>query len=222
MKKSIILISSLLITVSSAFAEWNVISASGFFYFPNGDRVNEALNFAMIVDTGNNGFEDFKLVDGDTFTANTFINSDSVYKTLTVGKFSDPDGVGEYMAYSDSSWKFDNTNFGFNGGEEVAIIVWASANPTSVGADDNRVVSGDMFCVFTPSFVNGELSGGNPWRIPTTNGGTWEWNMITISGGGILSESVGALDNTVIPESSTYTAIFSAVVLGFAAYRRRK
>ena len=215
MKKLITtLIVSMGMTVAS-HAEWSVEFAAGQFFDSNDNAINEAINFAVIVDMNDKGFADFEAQVGDTFDAKSFINSDNDYMTLVTGSLSDPEGTDLFCAYSDG-WVFNNADYGFSGDEEVALVVWNSTSNTLAG--------GENYVVATPSLAGGDLSGADSWIIPSGDAGEWAWYFLTQSVEGTIDNSYGTLSQTVaaVPEPSTYALIFGAIALGFVAYRRRK
>lgn len=213
MKKQILGSIAALTLSTISFAKWQIDFAGADFFNADGSLVTEAYNFAFIVDVNNIGFSDFKLYEGDKIAKGEFLNSSNSYKTLVTGKLEDDGG---YMtAFSKSDWIFDNKDYGFVGGEEAAILVWTG---------EETIALKDEFMLFTPSMDNGNKSGGMEWVIPTTNNNPWTWRLLTKSTEqGTVDETYTMLNGnvTVLPEPSTYAAIFSVLALGFVVYRRR-
>lgn len=211
------LITTLIVSMMAvaSHAEWGVEFAAGQFFDKDNNVINEAINFAVIVDMNDKGFADFEAKVGDTFDAKSFINANNDYMTLVTGSLSDPGDEGAYLAYSDG-WAFNNADYGFTGDEEVAVIVWDSTSQT--------VFAGDNYVVITPSLAGNDLSEGDPWVIPTGDTGEWAWYLISQISEGTIDNSFVTLSDTVVavPEPSTYAAIFGVIALGFVAYRRRK
>ena len=210
------LITTLIVSMMAvaSHAEWGVEFAAGQFFDKDNNVINEAINFAVIVDMNDKGFADFEAQVGDTFDAKSFINANNDYMTLVTGSLSDPEGADAYLAYSDG-WVFNNADYGFSGEEEVAVIVWNSTSNTLAG--------GENYVVATPSMAGNDLSEGDAWVIPTGDAGEWAWYLISQISEGTIANSFVTLSNTVaVPEPSTYAAIFGVIALGFVAYRRRK
>ena len=195
-------------------AEWGLEFAAGQFFNADTTPVAAAYKFAVIVDMNNNGFADFEASIGDTFAANSFINGLNDYMTLATGNLSDPESIDAWAAYSDS-WAFNNADYGFDGGEEAALIVWDSNSDTLAG--------GEHYVLVTPSLAGGDLSDGDPWIIPAGDFGQWQWMFLTQSFEGNIADSYGVLANTVgaVPEPSTYAALSGALALVLAVWRRK-
>ena len=154
------------------------------------------------------GFSSFELTEGDIFVSNTFINSQSDYKTLVTGNLKDPYGFNEWMATSTSEWRFENEDYGFIGGEEVAIVVWDSDSIT-MSADDSYVLA-------TPSLAGGELSGGVEWLVPTgISAINVQWSFATTDNFGTIDPSFATLSSkvTAVPEPSAYATLFGLTAL---------
>ena len=130
------LITTLIVSMMAvaSHAEWGVEFAAGQFFDKDNNVINEAINFAVIVDMNDKGFADFEANVGDTFDAKSFINANNDYMTLVTGSLSDPEGTDAYLAYSDG-WVFNNADYGFSGDEEVAVIVWNSTSNTLAGGE---------------------------------------------------------------------------------------
>ena len=220
MKKKILLVASIFAMASTSFAEWLLTFASGTFFYDGGTMIQDTTNFALIVDMNNKGFDGLILQDGDSFSRGSFINSQNDYKTLAAGSLMDADGEGYYLAYSNSSWRFTNADFGFQGGEKIALVAW--------NTKDFTLIKGDMYTIVSPSLTGMEV---DPWSIALTDTGKYVWEIYceSISEGDpsevfrpdsffTLSRAVGG----IIPEPSTYAAIFGAAALAFALIRRRK
>ena len=208
------IITSLLLAGNCAFASWNVDFWAGEFYNKDGSLVDEALNYAMVVDMGNYGFSNIELSQGDSFVAKNYINANNEYMTLITGSLEYDSGM--YIALSDENWSFNNSDYGFSGDEEVAIIVWSST-------DSYTLNGGENYCVFTPSLAGNDLSDGNPWVIKSSDTDETYWCMATVGDAeGSIAASYATLSQTVVPEPSTYAVIFGVIALGFIAYRRRK
>ena len=109
---------------STGFAEWLLTFASGTFFYDGGTMIQDTTNFALVVDVNNSGFESLVLREGDSFARGSFINSQNNFKTLAAGSLMDADGEGYYLAYSNSSWRFTNADFGSQGGEKIALVAW--------------------------------------------------------------------------------------------------
>ncbi|MBQ6534281.1 MAG: hypothetical protein IJI37_03855 [Opitutales bacterium] len=214
MKKIISIISTAAIA-ASAFAEWSVEFAAGQFFNPDESPVVEARNFAVIADMNDNGFDNFIASVGDFFARGSFINGDEDFITLVTGFLSDPEEEGYYLAYSDSSWKFNNADYGFAGGEKTALIVWDS--------DSWTLSEGVHYALVTPTLAGGDLSGGDAWEIPAGDFGEWTWYFLTQSVEGTIDDSYGVLKHTVspIPEPAFWSALLGGAAL-FLALRRRK
>lgn len=220
MKKSILIAITTILTTLSAFAEWQITFAAGQFYFSDGTPIQKELNFAVIVDMNKKGFADLEFNVGDFFERGKYINSDNDYMTLATGTLSDADGEGYYLAYSNSTWNFKNEDFGFANNEEAAIVVWY----TEGDSQSYTLAAGDFYTIGAPSLAGGELSEADPWVIPSNDSGKYQWYLLGEGIEGKVPDSLLTLSQTVsaVPEPSTYAAIFGAVALGFAAYRRRK
>ena len=204
--------------MASAYAEWALTFNAGLFYHADGTIINEDLNFALIVDMNGKGFESFELTEGDTFERNTFINQKNDYKTLVTGHLEDPLGFGEWTAWSKEDWKFINEDYGFAGGEEVAIVVW--------GAESFTMIAEDFYSLTTPSIMEGQLGSEDKWVVPAGDAPmNIQWDFATTDYFGDVPPEYATLSNVVVsivPEPSTYAAIFGALALGFVVIRRRK
>ena len=214
MKKIVSILASIFLA-SAAFAEWQITFAGGQFFDKLGNPIAEAKNFAVIVDMNGKGFGSFEALDGDSFSRGSYVNASNDFMTLVTGQLSDPDSEGYYLAYSNSSWKFNNADYGFSGDEEAALLVWDSPSMT--------LSAGDSYVLVTPSLAGGDLSGGNPWIVPASDTYPWEWYFLTESVDGDIADTFGYLANTVaaVPEPAAFAAIFGALALALA-YRRRK
>ena len=214
MKKRILGIVVALTLSTMSFAKWQIDFAGADFFDSDGSLVQEAYNFAFIVDVNNVGFYDFKLYEGDKIAKGEFLNSSNSFKTLITGQLEDDGG---YMtAFSKSTWIFDNNEYGFAGGEEVAIIVWTGGETIALK---------DEFMIFTPSMDNGNKSGGMAWTVPESNNNPWTWRLLSKSTGmGTVDDTYTMLNGkvTVIPEPSTYAAVFSIIALMLSVLRRKK
>lgn len=217
MKKLITTITAIL-AAGTSFAEWNLDFGAGDWFTKDGTQIQEELYFAVIIDMNNYEFSGLKLSAGDSFAEGSFINSDNKYMTMKTGKLTDPDGEGYFLAYS-YGWRISNDDYGAKGGEETAIIVWSN-----LGEKSYILSAGDSYTIVTPSLAGGELSGGFKWEMPTSDVGAYGWYLYNEHIEGTIPNSFTTLSQTVsaVPEPSTYAAIFGAVALGFAAYRRRK
>lgn len=215
MKKIITTLIASMGIATALHAEWSVEFAAGQFFDKENNPITEAINFAVIVDMNDKGFADFKANVGDTFEAKSFINGDNDYMTLVSGSLSDPESTDTYLAYS-YGWVFNNADYGFNGDEEVALIVWDSGSDT--------LADGNNYAVITPSLAGNDLSGADQWIIPTGDAGEWAWYFLTQSVEGTIDNSYGILSQTVsaVPEPSSYAAVFGALAFALAIYRRRK
>lgn len=212
MKKTLLTI-ALLAIGSVSFAKWNLIFTAGQFYDSDNSLIEKELNFALIVDTQNLGFSDFKLQSGDSFSAGSYINGKNQYKTLVTNSL---DSNGAYAAYSENSWSFDNTAYGFSGGEQVALVIW-----DNVGAGELFAVStGDTYAVINPVIAS---AGTENWLIPTGNSERLVWEMFSAGAGGSLANEFFTLAQKVnaVPEPATYASVFGILALGLLIFRRK-
>lgn len=219
MKKAIISLSLILLSTLS-YAAWDLEFAVGTFFDNTNAMIQSEYKFALVVDMNNKGFgDDFKLAEGDSFTRGNFINSSSGYKTLITGSLMDADGEGYFFAYSNNSFKFDNDDYGFAGGETVGLVVWNTQN--------DILNYGDMYTVINPAYTDTASTGSSVnWTISTSNTGRFQWELYNKSVEGDTSDSFFTLSKTVqtgaVPEPSTYAAIFGVIALCLAACRKRK
>ena len=195
MKKAIISLSLILLSTLS-YAAWDLEFAVGTFFDNTNAMIQSEYKFALVVDMNNKGFgDDFKLVEGDSFTR------------------------GNFFAYSNNSFKFDNDDYGFAGGETVGLVVWNTQN--------DILNHGDMYTVINPAYTDTASTGSSVnWTISTSNTGRFQWELYNKSVEGDTSDSFFTLSKTVqagaVPEPSTYAAIFGVIALCFAACRKRK
>ena len=220
MKKKALLVASLLALTSTAFGEWLLTFASGTFFDNSDTMIQDTLSFALVVDMNNNGFGGLVLQDGDTFSRGVYINSQNNYKTLATGSLMDADGEGYYLAYSNSSWRFTNSDFGFQGGEKIALVAWSTKSFT--------LTKGDMYTIVSPSLTGMEV---DPWSVALTDTGKYVWEIYceSISEGDtseiFRDDSFFTMSRAVdgmVPEPSSFACAFGAAALAFAFWRRRK
>ncbi len=226
MKKLIVSIITTL-TVLPCFAEWSIAPTFcvGEFFSEDGKAINTSLNFALVVDVKGSGFENFTLKDGDTFERDQYINSDNKYLTLAQGVTSDPEGTGYYIAYYNSTFKFNNSEDTYSGGEQVALVVWSAADERLQDENVYKVRTDDKFVLITPSLLD-DIPSGDDWIIPESGNGTRNWVSLiskSLFGDSGVSNSNFVLDETVaLPEPAEWAAIFGVAGLFLALIRRRK
>ncbi len=221
MKKALLLFFS--VTISQIAFSWQAttFTAGHFFVDLAGTvLVDEAYKFALIVDTRKDSeqnwknFEGFSLKDGDSFVQKQWINDLHEYKTLVTGSL---ENIGEgYTALGNSSWTdWQNVDFGFEGGENVALVVWNST-------DSFEVYEGDRYVFLSPQLIYDATQ--EDWQIPTNPTERTDWYL--------FSESTGESENpnenfalskevVAIPEPSTYAVVLGALALSFVVCRRK-
>lgn len=220
----------LLTLIATAIAQsvfsWEIMLGVGEFFADEDAKlvVQEEYKFALIVDTtkndlGNwNTFENFTLNSGDSFVKGEWTNTQNQsYKTLVTGNLNAEEG---YVALGTEEWKnFDNDKYGFEGKENVALVVWNST-------DEDVVHAGDKYVLISPKFVDAiaedELK---DWVIPTGINERLQWYLTSKSQGGAAANKYFAIVEEVgsaVPEPSTYASIFGAMALGFALIRRKR
>ncbi len=221
MKKRLLSTLSIFAFVSLAHANWYLTFASGTFFDESNVMIQEEYNFALIVDMNNKGFEDFKLEEGDKFVRGQSINSSGDYMTLVASNLWDPEGEGYYLAYStqDVFGEFNNDDYGFAGGEDVALVVWDS--------NDETVLEGDKYVLINPKDSGTTIVGSAiDWTINAGNRGNYNWELYNESIGGDVADSYFTLDKEVVssavPEPSTYAYLFGFSALILVLFRRGK
>ncbi len=177
----------------------------------------------LIVDSknqGQSGFENFTLNAGDSLVQGDFLNASQDYYVL--GSFNiASSGMNEGLASGTFTFELDaNVATDMN----IAMVFIESAD-----APSKTIVSlGDNYGIYTPSFapsgVDGK-SGGDNWTVPSASADGTNIFFTTKS----LDDSPTSIPNemavmnmTVVPEPSTYAAIFGALAFTFAVYRRKK
>ena len=199
----------------NCFPAWNLDFSAGVFFNSDGSVVRDNLNFAMIVDMNASGFSDFEMLAGDFFSSGENVRADGSYKTLFSGNLKYFENEDLYLARLNSG--FDNDDYGFSGGEKIALVVWdSSSNTASVG---------DKYFIFTSSMAGLEkLDEVNDWQIPLSGNGVYSWYGVTENMEGEIPESFFTLSKTVgaVPEAGYCAAVFGLAALVFAARRRRK
>lgn len=219
MKKILLLTLSVLSLSNFSFAEWALTFTVGTFFDNSGAMIKDDYKFALIVDMNKKGFgNDFILKQGDTFARGEFINSSNDYKTLVVGSLSSDEAEPDaYFAYQNSTFKFNNSDYNFSGGEAIGLVVWNTKNDV--------LNQNDMYTVLNPAYT--DTSSSDDWLVSAEDRGNFKWELYNKTIEGDTSDSFFTLSKTVqaggvIPEPSTYAVIFGAAALCFAACRKRK
>lgn len=223
MKKTLLTALSI-ITLTSVSFGWSFDLGVGTFFDNSGNMIQEEYGFALIVDVNNKGFGgDFKLTEGNSFVKGTYVDSTTKdYMTIFTGNLSDQDGAGFFLAYSYGSPNYDNANYGFKGGEEIALVVW--------NTKDEILFANDMYTIINPAYTDTTytISSSDTWEVPiTTDAPVLQpklWYLSNKSIEGDTSDSFFTLNKKVgvIPEPSTYASLLGFGALAFTLWRRKK
>ena len=207
-----ILASLTLITSAVSYANYLAEISGGYFYDNEGQSVMSA-NYVVLAYDDTVDLSSFILNSGDSFADSSWMNEDSGTGIFALSVDSFSDGT----AYS--SLTIDNDLIPLNGDEKIAIITWVNPSDNSSFV----IEEGASYCVFSPTLVPDEpLSGGDAWQLSPDNTGAFQFYFASVGAGGDIPNSYLTLSKVVVPEPAAMAAIFGALALAMALWRRAK
>ncbi|MBO6102763.1 MAG: hypothetical protein J6P03_05870 [Opitutales bacterium] len=224
MKKALTILSLLTLACAGHAASSGYGYQAGQFSFNDGTLVDKELNYAFIVDMTKNTFNNFSLNIGNQIQAGTYLDAGTNnYYTIEQGSLQIEDGVnyasGEFFVYGTQYGEG-----GFSGGEDIGILVWTNAGKEIA---DGTVKEGYYYAVCSLSKTAYETS-LNYWQIPQSGDLGKSYEMYALAQnwpeGGELSNSSLTLSKQAapVPEPATCAAIFGALALALAAWRKKR
>lgn len=214
MKKIAILLYSLSLAAAALADNYTLSFNMCYFMDKEGNDVFSNANYAFVA-FADSEISAFDLMAGDSFVKDNWLNGDSstgIY-TFDIGQ--------TYDSQVTSQVTIDNTTLPFEvtGDENLAVIVWMNSD----GSASSTVGEGDSYVIFSPTMSGGETGYvTDPWTLVLDNRGNFNLSMLVESADGKLPDSYATLSKVVVPEPAAMAAIFGALALAMAVWRRAK